>query len=932
MSFYQSVYDALRGGAAAPERTALVLSSRAAGRRLLASVAAECGMLVGVSAETPYSLAAELCAPQLAEPGAPRLMDDDEAAELLMGCVAPGKGLFSEKSAGTLGAAREIARSLRELDMEAVPPLTEPGKQTDLQALREAYAAEKKRQKCWDRADLFAAAVEAAASAPKLRCVTLPSVRFTALEQKFLARLSGGGPQCAALEAPKGLRFPHLAPEGAYPEVLNRRNAGNTRILACMGEELETERILRDMLERGLSFDRCAVVYPGGSYAPLLYEAAGQLEIPAAFPSGVPMRETRVYAALRLLSELRRRFSEAEDLRKLLVSFGGLSDGAPYELARQLRKYRVGWGDEAHYLGFIEQYQADTREDGKLTEDQKTLRLEQSERWRKWLEAVFTLSEANSAALDTQKAAMALFLGGSRANAMERAAAFTAAELARRVRALPKETRLVDWLLRLLEGKNVLSENAAPGKLLCLPLRQALTCGREHVYVLGLGRDVFAPGVESPVLLDAERGKLNEAFRCALPLRQSSGEEKRLRFLELLLHHEAELVLSYSCFNCDKHIPLLPTQLVDTLIHREDAIPCERHTFIPGAGTKAFAATDVFLTEKRTASSPPKEPRKRDGGAPANLAEAQEFDAMLENFVFSASSMEMALRCPLQFYYQYLLRARKPEYPIWKISQWLPSNIIGTFCHRVLELYFRERTQPPETDAAASDPLLARIFNEEWEQVMRRNPPPGRHAEKTRIAAFSMIQRAVEWTGKEKRSVLATERSFGPGQESEALSLRAGEQSFRLQGSIDRVDQKPDGSYSVVDYKTGDPGRLERQKAYHLQHYLYKESEKALSRGEIAPSEAGYLLLGDGECRFFTRDDAADKAAEKAIEMMLTELKTNAALHRTPAAWNVAEDGTLSLRSEPERKKEFEDCGGFCSFRALCTLAPKGEEEGDESV
>lgn len=917
MSFYQSIYDALRGSASVPERTALVLSSRAAGRRLLASTAAACGMLLGVSAETPYSLAAELCAPQLMEPDAPRLMDDDEAAELLMSCVVSRTGLFSEKNAGTLGAVREIARNLSELNMEEVPPLTQQGKQAELQKLRKAYAAKKKQQRCWDRADLFAAAIEQADAAPKLRCVTLPGVRFTALERKLLARISDGGVQCAALEVPKGLRSPYLAPEGAYPEVLDRRNIGNTRILACMGEELETERVLRDMLERGLSFDLCAVVYPTATYAPMLYETAGQLGIPAVFPSGIPVRETRVYAALRLLSELHRRFSEAEDIRKLLVSFGCMSGGAPHALAQQLREYRVGWGKRSHYLSFLRHYREDTDANEKLTPEQKKQRLAQSEHWEKWLEAVFTLSEPGKASLSAQKKAMVLFLGGSRVNAAERAAAFTVTELTRHVRALPKGTRLVDWLLQLLEGKNVLSENTAPGKLLCLPLRQALTCGRKHIYVLGLARDVFAPGVESPVLLDAERDELNTALGCELPLRRSIGEEKRLRFLELLLHHEGQLVLSYSCFNCDKQIPLLPTQLVATLMSRRDAIPCEEHVFIPSAGAKKLTAADSLLTEKVTMCSPP-ELRKRDGGTPAKLEAAQSFKTMLEEYIFSPSSMEMALRCPLQFYYTYLLRARKPQYPSWKISEWLPSDEVGTLCHKVLELYFCEQMKARDMDAAASNELLKSIFDEEWERTKRRNPPAGRHEEQTRKAIWDMVNRAVAWTEQENRSVHAIEQIFGADG---TLVLHAGKQQFKLQGKIDRVDQKPDGSYSVVDYKTGDPKRFERQQAYHLQHYLYKKAEEALSGGQIAPTEAGYLLLADEESRFFARDAAAEQAAEKAIEEMLTRLKADEPWRIEPAAWDVAEDGTLLPRS----KDECEDAA-FCSYRDLCPFVLQAKE------
>ena len=79
------------------------------------------------------------------------------------------------------------------------------------------------------------------------------------------------------------------------------------------------------------------------------------------------------------------------------------------------------------------------------------------------------------------------------------------------VEKLPDNTRLVDWLRRLLEGKTVLARNAAPGALLCLPLRQACLACRERIYVLGLGYDVFSGEKESAVLLDDERRALSPA-------------------------------------------------------------------------------------------------------------------------------------------------------------------------------------------------------------------------------------------------------------------------------------------------------------------------------------------------------------------------------------------------------------------------------------
>ena len=85
MDWLKQLYEEFRRSM--PGDTVLVMNSRAAGQRVLAAVAKRCGMLVGVRAETPLSLAAELCAGRLSGSDAPRLMDEDEAAELMAGCM-----------------------------------------------------------------------------------------------------------------------------------------------------------------------------------------------------------------------------------------------------------------------------------------------------------------------------------------------------------------------------------------------------------------------------------------------------------------------------------------------------------------------------------------------------------------------------------------------------------------------------------------------------------------------------------------------------------------------------------------------------------------------------------------------------------------------------------------------------------------------------
>lgn len=225
-----------------------------------------------------------------------------------MSCVYEADGTFTKDSAGSLGAARELYRTL--LELEQLPVLTEPGKQADLQKLREAYAARKKEERCLDRADLFALAIREAAALPHLRIVTLPTLRFTAQERALLDALSGGGCELVPLSAPTGFALPHLPTEGLnYANPLTLRNPGNTRIENCMGVDVEMDRVFRDILEKGYPLDSCAVAFCSGSYAPLVYEAAGRWGLPVSMSSGIPYEQTRLSGALHLLSDLRRRFS-----------------------------------------------------------------------------------------------------------------------------------------------------------------------------------------------------------------------------------------------------------------------------------------------------------------------------------------------------------------------------------------------------------------------------------------------------------------------------------------------------------------------------------------------------------------------------------------------------------------------------------------------
>ena len=941
MHFYQTIYAALGGGDSPPRETVLVCQSRAAGRRLLTAVAAHCGPLFGVRAETSYSLALDCCAGLLSAPEAPRLMNDDEAASALLSCVlASQEGMFTKDSAGSLPAARELSRTLTELETEQIGPLTGAGKQADLQKLREVYAAKKAAEKLWDRSDLLAHAAQEAQTQPDKRVVTLPAMRFTALETQLLRAVSGKRePERIPLPVPGDTPLPGADLSGlptADPYAF--RNARNTRLENCMGVQIEVEFVFRDILEKGYPLDRCAVVYSSGSYAPLLYESAAGFGVPVSMSSGVPIEQTRLSGALGLMSELNRRFFDAEMIRRLLTGYGCLSNarancdaktlraagvrsaGAGH-LANILREYRVGWGGRddprQRYLDAVDFF----RENLEKTEDDRKKRSYrvQSEIWRAWLSDLFVLADSRGHTLPEQREAMLRFLdSASKSAAPERSAAAAAMDAVRHVSHIPTGERLLDWLRRLLFGRSVLAENACPGKLFCLPLRQGWLACREHVYVLGLGHGVFSDRRESAVLLDRERAALSPR----LSLGRDAGRETRFRFLQLLLNENADLILCWPGYDAERQIKLECARELEAL-----RLPETEHTWLP---RRAECACDDLLTAGDTAIAPLPEPDP-GGAEPMAPAAARDFDGWLAGREFSPSSIETALRCPFKFYLIYALGARDETLPVWHAGRWLEANARGKLVHEVLENYYKALKADPDLSLPARTALEEELFRESWRTCLLRNPPPDdRETEDAeRALQKAMVRAAIAWTDAQGRAVRETEQKFGGSAAPVTLSL--GSRSLRLRGQVDRLDECPDGTWAVLDYKTGDPEKQKQERDYHIQHYFYAEAERVLSGGAIDPGEAGYLMLGGlakgaAEAVYFKAEAADNVNAALVTERLLEEISDEeTCLTATP--W-VARGGTLVKIPLDAQLELLRKCRNICPFRELCPLCSPDKETG----
>ncbi len=157
----------------------------------------------------------------------------------------------------------------------------------------------------------------------------------------------------------------------------------------------------------------------------------------------------------------------------------------------------------------------------------------------------------------------------------------------------------------------------------------------------------------------------------------------------------------------------------------------------------------------------------------------------------SATLLDTYLRCPLQFYYQYMLGLEPPAAP----SEEIDSGELGQIIHRALETYFRpyenrEYANPRDCDEAK----LISIFTGLYQQsAMYRCLAPEKrfflehtvaHRLRTYLSAVPETT-VIESLEQEYKATIST--SLG---------------NLALYGKVDRIDSR-DGRRIILDYKTG---------------------------------------------------------------------------------------------------------------------------------
>lgn len=175
----------------------------------------------------------------------------------------------------------------------------------------------------------------------------------------------------------------------------------------------------------------------------------------------------------------------------------------------------------------------------------------------------------------------------------------------------------------------------------------------------------------------------------------------------------------------------------------------------------------------------------------AEVAKSGRHIEFLKGRRYSASSVNAYLRCPLRFYYQYVLGLQEKE----DLLDEPEASDVGTFIHGLLEETFRAFVgKRPKINAAFKRyfaDIFERKFEEEFKGKMKSDAFLIKEVFEHRLQKFLEREEA-----RDVRRLVCVEKEF------EGL-IPCGIQDFRFKAKIDRIDELDGSGLLILDYKTG---------------------------------------------------------------------------------------------------------------------------------
>ncbi len=657
----------------------------------------------------------------------------------------------------------------------------------------------------------------------------------------------------------------------------------------CYGAPNEVESILEEIY-KGKQLDQCTVAVTGGAaYSQLFFDYALLYDIPVTFGCGIPIINSDPARLLSLYDKwIAGGFFGAESLYEMLSS-------KAFDRAKLFDRF------PAREEGFSRRAFFDILGSLRLTNDRETNR-SRIEDFRKaasaegsgdrklsYIPCLEILAEELSLPAEDFISRYANIRKGSGTNAdrlvmmLDIAAARAIYEELKVIRSAGAARDADDMIPSVLK-LNVCAQRSEPGRLHVTGIEGALAAVRKDLYIAGLSASNFpgSPG-ENYLLLDEDLDlfgpgaeKLTADGRI---LRKREELEALVRLASAL---GSEVSLSYAGLNVSELKKDNPSSLIFELFREEHGSAATS-----GALKRAVRKVDYFepaISVSRLVGSAYVKGQSIRPEVPANAKEAPVPWGLKK--AWSPTELEAYLICPGKFMLKHILGIPEPEEqdPFEIIS---PADS-GTLAHSLMEELGRG-----SMDAGA----FGKRAEERFDRFLKEHPPliPA-NVPAVREDFLEMMRTAYEMDP--HREVVLEEEEICCTHES----------GVKIHGFPDRVEKLDDGTFLIVDFKSG--GRIRHIKDDFptcLQVIIY--ASLAEQKGfRISGAEYRYIRLGETvTCRI-------DDDMKRQLSEFLTRFR------------NGMQSGDFPAEPSGER----EDPCGYCKYKAVCGKSsdPADAEEG----
>lgn len=703
-------------------------------------------------------------------------------------------------------------------------------------------------------------------------------------------------------------------------------------LFSAKTEEMELKEVLFRIKEKGIQFDEAAIFYTSSNqYVTTMYHLSQRLQVPVTFGEGISIGFTRPGKLVAgILNWMKDFYSVQVFLKLLQENLLDLGEDAPSKtrIASLLRKANIGWSQE-RYLSNIHA----KIDEGNESED----RVRHYHWLLKWFTTMFTHTpkpqDDGTIIYRDLLHAIKYFLKNhcKVSSGFDQAAKETLLERIDDV--LPYATDALPEVYQKFEEDflsiRIGQSRPKPGHLHISSYKNGIYMSRKNLFIVGCDNRRF-PGkvAEDPLLLDNEREKLGQL----LLLEKEKSKRDLYKMLQLLASSSKnEVTISYCRFDMNENRTISPSYLF---------LQCYRiqtgdisadfkalHKKVPIADEKQIVEGEDWWTRKMTNSQSVQldEPFLTDF---QNIARGLHAEKMRQDSAFtvyegkiesdttvfdprknqditiSAGKLEKIAKCPYAYFLENVLRLKVNDDVSYDPTKWLDAKTRGTLLHEIFEKFYKEmkvrREKPYYTKHIER---LTKIAKERLNYVKTLVPPPNARTE--RLESEEIIESCetflrIEEENSELGEPLYFEYSFGEDAPA-VIELPSG--TVHVRGIIDRVDQLPDGSYHIIDYKTGSSYGYKTKEFFkggrQLQHLLYTLAIEAYLGVEAgAVKKSSYL--------FPTRKGAGKRFVREQEETTRTNGKDI-----LEKLLSIVEHGHFTMTDDENECK-------FCEFKNIC--------------